>query len=147
MQPVAAATPQPGVDLTRLGQRVLVVDDNDANRRVLSGQLTHAGFEVSLASSGSEALSMLRQALADGHPFGVALIDYHMHDMAGAALGEKIHSDPHLSRTRMIMLTSMDRHGDIRRFASLGFAAYLTKPLRARELLECLDRVLARDAK
>jgi CheY-like chemotaxis protein len=45
------------------------------------------------------------------------------------------------------MLTSMDRHGDIRRFASLGFAAYLTKPVRAGELFACLDRVLARDAR
>jgi two-component system, sensor histidine kinase and response regulator len=46
-----------------------------------------------------------------------------------------------------VILTSLDRHGDIRRFASLGFAGYLTKPVRARELFECLDRVLAREAK
>ena len=54
---------------------------------------------------------------------------------------------PQLSRARVVMLTSLDRHGDIRRFASLGFAGYLTKPVRARELIECLDRVLSRDAK
>jgi CheY-like chemotaxis protein len=40
----------------------------------------------------------------------------------------------------------MDRHGDIRRFAALGFAGYLSKPVKARELLMCLDRVLAREA-
>ena len=75
------------------------------------------------------------------------LADYQMHDMDGAALGERINADPHLSHARMVMLTSLDRHGDIRRFASLGFAGYLTKPVRARELFDCLDRVLARDAK
>jgi CheY-like chemotaxis protein len=47
----------------------------------------------------------------------------------------------------VVILTSLDRHGDIRRFASLGFAGYLTKPVRARELFECMDQVLSRDAK
>jgi len=75
------------------------------------------------------------------------LADHRMHDMDGATLGERINADPGLSRARLVMLTSVDRHGDIHRFASLGFAAYLTKPIRARELLECLDRVLAHDAK
>ena len=46
-----------------------------------------------------------------------------------------------------IVLTSLDRHGDMRRFASLGFAGYLTKPVRASELFECMDRVLARNAR
>ena len=68
-------------------------------------------------------------------------------DMDGALLGERINSDAHLSRARIVMLTSLDRQGDVQRFASLGFAAYLTKPVRARELFECLDRVLARDAR
>jgi two-component system sensor histidine kinase/response regulator len=45
-----------------------------------------------------------------------------------------------------VLLTSMDRHGDIRRFAAMGFAGYLSKPVRARELLACLDKVLAREA-
>jgi CheY-like chemotaxis protein len=67
--------------------------------------------------------------------------------MDGATLGERINSDAQLSQARLVMLTSMDGHGDIHRFAALGFAAYLTKPIRARELLECLDRVLAHDAK
>lgn len=144
-----AAQPMVSVplDLSRLGRRVLVVDDNETNRRVLAGQLMHAGYEVSLASGGSEALRMLRHALADAHPFEVVLADYKMHDMDGATLGQCINSDPHLSCARIIVLTSLDRHGDMRRFASLGFAGYLTKPVRARELFECMDRVLSRDAK
>jgi two-component system, sensor histidine kinase and response regulator len=67
--------------------------------------------------------------------------------MDGALLGERINADPELSSSRTVMLTSLDRQGDVHRFASLGFAAYLTKPVRARELLDCMDRVLARDAK
>ena len=56
----------------------------------------HAGYEVSLAGGGAEALTLLRQALADEHPFEVVLADYQMHDMDGAALGERINADPQL---------------------------------------------------
>ena len=147
LEPAAQPMSSVPLDLTRLGRRVLVVDDNETNRRVLAGQLMHAGYEVSLASSGSEALQMMRHALADTHPFEVVLADYKMHDMDGATLGQCINSDPHLSSARIVVLTSLDRHGDMRRFASLGFAGYLTKPVRARELFECMDRVLSRDAK
>jgi len=64
--------------------------------------------------------------------------------MDGAMLGERVRRDPNLADTRLVLLTSMDRHGDTQRFAALGFAAYLTKPIRARELRECLIRVLSR---
>ncbi len=145
--PAAGSSQSRQPDLHRLGRRVLIVDDNDTNRRVLAGQLMHAGYEVSLAQTGAEALQLLRQGLGDNHPYDIVLADYQMADMDGAALGERINADPHLSRARIVILTSLDRHGDIRRFASLGFAGYLTKPVRARELFECLDRVLAREAK
>ncbi|MET0498258.1 MAG: response regulator, partial [Steroidobacteraceae bacterium] len=134
-------------DLTRLGRRVLIVDANETNRRVLAGQLMHAGYEVSLAGGGNDALQMLRQGVTDAHAYDIVLADYQMHDMDAATLGGRINSDPQLSRARIVILTSLDRHGDIRRFASLGFAAYLTKPVRARELLECFDRLLSRDAR
>ncbi|WP_116808845.1 hybrid sensor histidine kinase/response regulator [Steroidobacter cummioxidans] len=143
----AALAAAPALVLTRVGRRVLVVDDNETNRRVVAGQLMHAGFEVSLAAGGIEAMSLLHTAAVDGQPFEVVLADHRMHDMDGATLGERINADAQLSQARLVMLTSMDGHGDIHRFAALGFAAYLTKPIRARELLECLDRVLAHDAK
>ncbi|HEY5759538.1 MAG TPA: PAS domain-containing protein [Steroidobacter sp.] len=139
--------PAPALVLTRVGRRVLVVDDNETNRRVVAGQLMHAGFEVSLAAGGIEAMSMVHTAAVDGQPFEVVLADHRMHDMDGATLGERINADAQLSQARLVMLTSMDGHGDIHRFAALGFAAYLTKPIRARELLDCLDRVLAHDSK
>jgi PAS domain S-box-containing protein len=147
LEPAAQPTMLVPMDLNRLGRRVLVVDDHETNRRVLAGQLMHAGFEVSLASTGNEALRILRQATQDGHPFEVVLADYKMHDMDGATLGQQIIADESLSQARVVVLTSLDRHGDLRRFASLGFAGYLTKPIRARELFECMDRVLSRDAR
>jgi len=147
LEPVEKNLQSGAFDLTRLGRRILVADDNETNRRVLAGQLVHAGYEVSLAGSGSDALRLMQQALDDGHPFEAVLADYQLSDMDGAALGERINADPLLAHARVIMLTSLDRQGDMSRCASLGFAGYLTKPVRARELLACLDRVLAHDAK
>jgi CheY-like chemotaxis protein len=130
----------------RAGKRVLVVDDNETNRRVLATHLAHHGYDVTLASSGREALMTMRLALAGARAFDLVLSDFQMPDMDGAALGEKINADPALSRARIVLLTSMDRHGDLGRFASMGFAGYLAKPVRVRELIGCLDRVLAREA-
>jgi signal transduction histidine kinase/DNA-binding response OmpR family regulator/HPt (histidine-containing phosphotransfer) domain-containing protein len=128
------------------GRRVLVVDDNETNRRVLLTQLSHAGYDVTLASGGNEALAMMRSAMGAAKQFDVVLADFQMPDMDGAMLGEQINSDPHLSRARIVLLTSMDRHGDVGRFAAMGFAGYLSKPVRPRELLACLERVLSRYA-
>jgi two-component system sensor histidine kinase/response regulator len=146
MQQVQAlAAPAEGA-AKRAGRRVLIVDDNETNRRVLATHLTHAGYDVKLASGGREALLAMRGAIGNSRPFDLVIADFMMPDMDGAMLGEQINSDPHLSRARVVLLTSMDRHGDIRRFAAMGFAGYLSKPVKARELLVCLDKVLARDA-
>ncbi len=128
------------------GRRILIVDDNATNRRVLSGHLAHGQFEVQAASSAAEALELLERACGDNRPYDVVLIDYQMPEMDGAMLGERIAGDPRLSRSRLVLLTSLDRKGDHTRFASMGFAAYLTKPVRARELRDCLQHVLAHDA-
>jgi two-component system sensor histidine kinase/response regulator len=128
------------------GGRILVVDDNHTNRRVLLGQLAHAGFDTEAVSNGADALSTMRQGVADNHPFDLVLIDFQMPDMDGAMLGERINADSQLSRARIVMLTSMDRHGDMRQFAAMGFAGYLSKPVRAHELFDCIQRVLQREA-
>jgi two-component system, sensor histidine kinase and response regulator len=132
--------------LTSSGRRILVVDDNETNRRVLLTQLSHAGYEVTLASSGKEALATMRSAIGAARPFDAVLTDFQMPDMDGAMLGEQINSDPHFSRARVVLLTSMDRHGEHRRFAAMGFAGYLSKPVKPRELLATLEKVLSRDA-
>jgi two-component system sensor histidine kinase/response regulator len=144
---VVAASAVPSVaELVRAGRRILVVDDNDSNRRVLAGQLAHAGYDVRLASGGADALNKMIGAVNEDAAFDVVLCDHEMPGMDGATFGSRVRDDKRLSNSRMVMLTSLDHHGDIERFAALGFAGYLTKPVRARELYACLDRVLASDA-
>ncbi|HEY0683688.1 MAG TPA: response regulator [Steroidobacter sp.] len=125
------------------GRRILLVDDNDTNRRVLSSQMVHAGYEVVTASHAHEALGVLRSGRG---AFDAVVLDYQMPDMDGAMLGEQIMKARDIPPTRLMLLTSLDRSGDMQRFADIGFSAYLTKPVRTRELLDCLNRALSREA-
>jgi two-component system, sensor histidine kinase and response regulator len=126
------------------GRRVLLVDDNETNRRVLASQMAYEGCEVSAASSAAEALELLHTPGQGA--FDVVVLDYHMPDMDGAMLGEQIMKSRDIAPTRLMLLTSLDRSGDMQRFADIGFAAYLTKPVRTRELVDCLQRALSHDA-
>jgi two-component system sensor histidine kinase/response regulator len=125
------------------GGRILIVDDNVTNQRVLSTQLVHAGYAVTTVGSGSAALDELHNATAADNPFDMVITDFQMPDMDGAMLGERIIKLPDLVNTRLVMLTSLDRHGDTPRLAAMGFAAYLTKPVRVRELLDAVARVMS----
>jgi PAS domain S-box-containing protein len=126
------------------GRRILLVDDNETNSRVLASQMSYEGCSVVCAASGQEALAILRAP--ETGAFDVVLLDYHMPDMDGSALGKQIIDSPDIPPTRLVLLTSLDRSGDMQHFADIGFSAYLTKPVRSRELIECLSRALSHDA-
>jgi PAS domain S-box-containing protein len=143
MEPAGDVTDAAPTTIEPRDKRVLLVDDNETNRRVLSAQMSHAGYDVASAASAEEALQLLRQPRAI---FDVVVLDYQMPDMDGAVLGQQIVGDRRIAPTRLVLLTSLDRSGDMQRFADIGFAAYLTKPVRTRELLGCLGKVLAHEA-
>jgi signal transduction histidine kinase/CheY-like chemotaxis protein len=126
--------------------RVLVVDDSETNRGVLERQLEYVGFRVTTCHSAAESLLLLQGAVRETQPFDVVLIDQHMSGMDGLQLGKAIRSDDALARARLVMLTSVDAHSPIADIASVGFSAYLSKPIRSRELLTCLASVLKHDA-
>ncbi|HEV7612341.1 MAG TPA: response regulator [Steroidobacteraceae bacterium] len=143
---VLSALPHCPVPASIKGQRVLVVDDNATNRKVLMGQLLLCGVEAVSASSADEALALMRQGAAAGRPFDAALLDHLMPDCDGAQLGRIINREEALKSTRLILLTSSGQRGDGRLFADIGFAAYLLKPITQRDLTECLILVLANSA-
>jgi two-component system, sensor histidine kinase and response regulator len=139
-------TLEPSVRAALPGLRALVVDDNETNRRVIGGQLALWGVQALTASSAKECLDALESAAAAGRPFEVALIDYHMPGADGAQLGRQIRDRPRLEATRLVLLTSAGYRGDARRFAELGFAGYLLKPVTERELAACLSLVMSSSA-
>ena len=124
------------------GRRALVVDDIDVNRQIVCEQLASWGFQADAARSGQEALDMLRQAQTRSAPYDFAILDFLMPEMDGEALARAIKSDADLAETPLLVLTSVDRAGDARRFREIGVGGYLIKPARAALLHEAIIKLL-----
>ncbi len=136
------ATTEPArVAASIAGHRVLVVDDNATNRRLITLLLRSWDCAFAEAESGAAALAMLRAALKAGQPYDLALLDMHMPDMDGAELGERIKADPELAALPLLMLTSLADRGEAARLKQIGFAACLTKPLRQSQLQRAIAEV------
>ncbi len=125
---------------------MLVVDDNATNRRVLGGQLASCGVQAVCVGNAQDALQKLVDATFADEPFEVALLDFHMPECDGEQLGKLIRSYNHLTHTRLVLLTSAGHRGDAQRFADLGFAGYLVKPITRRDLTACLSLVMSNTA-
>ncbi len=137
----------PNVDCKILpGRRVLVVDDNATNRKVLNRQLLHLGMHSVSVENAQAALDALQATLTDEPPFDLAVLDYMMPDCDGFELGRRISGDPRFKAVRLVLLTSAGRIRSAADFEALGFAAYLLKPVTHRELRECLSRVMSVEA-
>ena len=125
------------------GLRVLIVDDNATNRRILEEILASWRLEPVHVPGGREALAALRLARERDRPFSLALVDGRMPEMDGFALAERIRSDPQSSKTSVLMLTSAGQPGEVARCRDLGVAGYLTKPVKQSDLWDAIVSVLA----
>src|SRR5580658_2988887 len=124
------------------GVRVLVVDDNRTNCRILEGMLNRWEMKPITVNGGASALTLLSAAREAGGPFGLILTDMHMPDMDGFAFVEQVRQRPELATATIMMLTSAGHRGDAARCQELGVSAYLLKPIRQSELREAVARVL-----
>ena len=129
-----------------VGLRVLAVDDNATNRRILETTLSGWGMKPVAIASGPAALMAMYEARDGGAPFALALLDCQMPEMDGFMLAMEIRKRPGLADTTIIMLTSADQNGDSERCRELGFAAYLTKPIRQSELRKKIIAALQKHA-
>ncbi len=125
--------------------RVLVVDDQEINRRLLSEQLSLWRIDHLCAASGAEALEVLATAEQAGKPFDVALLDFLMPEMDGMELGMRIKRNPKLRSTALVMLTSGSQRSAADEFMLVGFCAFMMKPVvRPAHLLEALLKATER---
>jgi len=124
------------------GVKVLLVDDNRTNRRILEGMLGRWEMKTTSVEDGEAALRHLSAARDAREPYGLILTDMHMPKMDGFTLIEKIRQRPELATATIMMLTSAGHRGDAARCLELGVAAYLLKPIRQSELREAIARVL-----
>jgi two-component system sensor histidine kinase/response regulator len=123
------------------GVRVLVVDDNATNREVVLAQLKAWAMRPEESPDGPTALRLLDQANQAGAPFRLVLADMQMPGMDGEELGRRVTCEPRLAGTKLVMMSSMGRPRDAVRLTQAGFSAYLLKPVRQSELLDCLAAV------
>jgi two-component system sensor histidine kinase/response regulator len=133
------AIPEPD---SLLSVKVLIVDDNQTNLRILEAMLTRWGMRTTLVSSGEQALVQLFAALEIADPFALVLTDMHMPTMNGFTLIERMRQVPEFAAATIMMLTSAGHQGDASRCKDLEVAAYLLKPIRQIELREAIMRVL-----
>ncbi len=125
-----------------VGKRILVVDDNDTNQHIVAEMLQLWQCRCDSAPNAREALDMLHAAARNDDAYDVAILDMMMPDMTGEELGSGIRDDEALDKTVLVMLTSIGRRGDGERLHEIGFSGYLTKPIKHRQLCDCLATVL-----
>ena len=129
------------VELT--GLRVLVVDDNATNRRILNDLLRQWHMRPMLVDGGITALEAVQSAFDANEPFGLILLDLMMPGMDGFAVAEQIRRKPAMVRPTILMLSSIGQPGDIARCGELGIAAYVFKPINPSDLLVAIAKALA----
>jgi PAS domain S-box-containing protein len=124
------------------GAKVLIVDDNHTNRRILEGMLKRWEMKIATVEGGELALKELSSAMDANQPYRLVLTDVHMPKMDGFALIERIRQRPGFAAATIMMLTSASHRVDAERCRELGVAAYLLKPIRESELREAIALVM-----
>jgi PAS domain S-box-containing protein len=133
-QPCSA--PLPVADLS--GLRVLVVDDNAINRRIVNEQIAGWGMRGGSDVSSEQAMEALREAQANGDPYHFVITDYHMPGIDGAALATMVKADPAIHDVVFVMLTSIGQRSEVKNLASASIDVCLVKPVRQSQLWNAL---------
>ena len=120
------------------GLRVLVVDDRETNIEVLTSYLSDYGAMPSSATRAAAAFEALCTANEAGEPFDVVLVDMLMPQGNGFEFAHMVRSNPGLSNLRMVLVTSLNWRGDTKVARELGFAAFLSKPVRREDLIKAV---------
>ena len=111
----------------------LVVDDSSTMRKVLKSILVGAGFDVSEARGGPEALDCLKQS-----QFEIALLDWNMPEMTGIELLEKLRSESAYAAMKVMMVTTESDQSEVGRALTVGADEYVMKPFTKDSILDKL---------
>ncbi|NLR96842.1 response regulator [Rhizobium sp. P38BS-XIX] len=134
MPVVAERSAAPELPLNIKGAGILVVEDNEIHRRILTEQLAQWGFDGYVAEDGDTAIAILNAAADMGVPVDAMLIDCAMSDMNGYQVARAVRADPRFDTLPMMFLTSMSVVGHDAEFDEVNGQAHLMKPVRANVL-------------
>jgi CheY-like chemotaxis protein len=138
----ALSVPPSALSWERLrGRRILLVEPNQTVRRVVQQDLVAKGLQCSGARNAAEAVDLAQAAAGMQQPFDLALIELHLPDKDGFETAALLKQHPATNAMRLVILTSVGRRGDGGTARALGIEAYLTKPLRPTQLLECFSQL------
>ena len=143
LEPVASASQTAG---SLAGARLLIVDDNAANRSILKHETGSWEMIVTEAESGARALELLRAGASRKQPYDIALLDLMMPGMDGFQLAAAIKADPTIAAVALVLLPSFGKRGHGETARRAGIAAYLQKPVRQSQLYDCLTALMAQSA-
>ncbi|MDB9822707.1 PAS domain S-box protein [Deltaproteobacteria bacterium] len=125
------------------GKRILIVDDNSTNRKILKEMVSCWEVINQGVPDGKSALEEMGKAVKDGRPYDLLLLDGQMPEMDGFEISRFLKDMPIFKDTAIIMLASMGLRGDMARCKEMGISAYLIKPIKQAELYDAVQMVLS----
>ncbi|MEH2004089.1 GAF domain-containing protein [Nostoc sp.] len=123
-------------------RRLLVVDNNTTNYKIIYHQASHWGMQVDHADSIAAALKAIESAGEQGKSYHVALVDMQILQTNGMTIGEQIKANSAIAEIPLILLTSNNQRNEAQQALKMGFAAYLVKPIKASRLLDTIITIL-----
>ncbi len=127
-------------------ERILVIDDNRSSRMILKTYMRYWEKQLAFTRAGREGLAELKKAAENGNPYDIALIDLLLPDMDGWQLASEINADKTINSTRLVLMSPIGKSAGEAKMKLLGwFNGYVTKPVKQKDLLECLNGVMTND--
>jgi signal transduction histidine kinase/CheY-like chemotaxis protein/HPt (histidine-containing phosphotransfer) domain-containing protein len=140
LAPALGAAPATAPPIELRGLRVLVVDDNAANRRIVEAYVSAWGMRARSARNATQAVTQLEAAADEGEPYDVALLDFNMPGENGLQLARRIEATPRLRSTRLILLASSSP--TLTELQASGIGQHLSKPVSQSSLLDAISTSL-----
>jgi two-component system cell cycle response regulator DivK len=118
------------------GKRILHIEDNPFNRKIVRDLLARTSYELAEASDGMQGLELARAAPPD-----LVLMDIQLPRMSGLEVTRELRADPRTARVPIIVITSFALSGDEQKAKEAGASGYVTKPYSPRDLLDVIRRL------
>ena len=142
------SSPTPFPDTRLQDRRVCIVESNDRIRFLLQHYTQSWGMICDVAQNGNEGLALLQQRAKGEKSFDIAILDHTLSETTqedGLSLAKRIRQDPEISHIPLILLTALGKRGEGKLAQHAGFNGYLTKPIRHKQLQQCLQMILGSD--